>query len=802
MEIRKFLHPSSGDTIVVPSGIVAKAGSDFDIDKLNIFSPYFISYKDKLIYMDNEDSINAEYENLKKNLDKKELKILNKAFDSFKNENPFEKNRLYEISKQILLSPENYTQLLTPNSSAKIKSMADEINDLYGKKEESNLSNLVNWVYNSKVASNNFVGKMNVGITALHLTTHRLFQQVGVKIKPDEVNKLNFKDMENLWSISGKMDMENKYEISEILTQFLNAYVDIAKEPFVLDLNATTEVAGIIFYLLRRGVPVENVVYFINQPIIREYIKSREAEESYVKVASELKDDRKSDTVFKLKRKYGSFKEDVKIEPYSKENLKSTIKPFENLSKEEKQIQSYYLDEFQRYQEHSKELSDLMRAINQDTKFGKTKAEFITKNEVDVEKAKNLNLFEEGTLEKLQQKTLLKGFVYVHKNTPLLYQELTTLTENETFKLIRNKIIDLIYVADINTENRNKLVNLLEQDWITYLLETSKLTNVKGSPYTVSQYYKTMFDKLPSILNKLQRNYNITDESFIMKNNPLIQALVPILYNPKSKVNNIQLFNRKMPSITEDILVDAYKELKSMVDSGVINNADYKTLINFLPLFSIAQSGLSTSPISFTDKLPVNIFTKLSVQMFNDFVNKLGDNHETFLDEFFRNNFNNNSLVPKLSEYKQGEEGRYYSIIDKDGTITINNLSPKSNYPYLKVFIKDPKWEKETYDKKSGEPLGEYKLFRVNSKNDTNTTYIEVPKQGDAMFFKEYYKILNSSLLENNSNYSENSKEPLNSKFWKQLNSKKEIKLPTTQPTETKEADKKEDKDCTTTPTN
>ena len=37
MEIRKFLHPSSGDTIVVPSGIVAKAGSDFDIDKLNTY---------------------------------------------------------------------------------------------------------------------------------------------------------------------------------------------------------------------------------------------------------------------------------------------------------------------------------------------------------------------------------------------------------------------------------------------------------------------------------------------------------------------------------------------------------------------------------------------------------------------------------------------------------------------------------------------------------------------------------------------------------------------------------------------
>ena len=39
MEIAEFLNPLAGSVIVVPTEITAKAGSDFDIDKLNIFLP-------------------------------------------------------------------------------------------------------------------------------------------------------------------------------------------------------------------------------------------------------------------------------------------------------------------------------------------------------------------------------------------------------------------------------------------------------------------------------------------------------------------------------------------------------------------------------------------------------------------------------------------------------------------------------------------------------------------------------------------------------------------------------------------
>ena len=54
MKVAGFLSPSLGDIVVVPSEIVIKAGSDFDIDKLNMYIPHF--YKDsngKAVYIEN-----------------------------------------------------------------------------------------------------------------------------------------------------------------------------------------------------------------------------------------------------------------------------------------------------------------------------------------------------------------------------------------------------------------------------------------------------------------------------------------------------------------------------------------------------------------------------------------------------------------------------------------------------------------------------------------------------------------------------------------------------------------------------
>ena len=62
--VKDFLPADAGDAIIVPSEIVAKTGSDFDIDKLNLYfpnvfydrdsNPQYIEYRERFAEGDSE----------------------------------------------------------------------------------------------------------------------------------------------------------------------------------------------------------------------------------------------------------------------------------------------------------------------------------------------------------------------------------------------------------------------------------------------------------------------------------------------------------------------------------------------------------------------------------------------------------------------------------------------------------------------------------------------------------------------------------------------------------------------------
>ena len=63
-----------------------------------------------------------------------------------------------------------------------------------------------------------------------------------------------------------------KYKISNSISAFLNAFVDIAKDPYVTRGNWTTQTSNTGFMMLRAGMHPMYVNRFIGQPIIKEYI--------------------------------------------------------------------------------------------------------------------------------------------------------------------------------------------------------------------------------------------------------------------------------------------------------------------------------------------------------------------------------------------------------------------------------------------------------------------------------------------------------------------------------------------------
>lgn len=64
--------------------------------------------------------------------------------------------------------------------------------------------------------------------------------------------------------------------ISDIIGQFIDGYVDISKGPWIMELGATPNVASTWLFLVKIGVPIDTVAYFMNQPIVRDYLQTIE----------------------------------------------------------------------------------------------------------------------------------------------------------------------------------------------------------------------------------------------------------------------------------------------------------------------------------------------------------------------------------------------------------------------------------------------------------------------------------------------------------------------------------------------
>jgi hypothetical protein len=270
--IKGFLPRENGDMVVVPTEIVGKAGSDFDIDKMNLYmSNYKVKYskftneeiiefkktdfykkisdksKAMIVKLGNEkfleliEDLNnfsvtkntGKYGNLKEYLDSNnitgdenkmytELKnslVLYNGYrkevikNNIKNKKQFKpiveeliyvesnednmkslQNKLKEIMDELISQPENYRQLIMPNSTATLKSLADEINDLKQKNSsEKSMLLLRKFVPSAETRERYLTGKRLVGIAALQSTSHVMSQISDIMLSGNyDISKVEF----------------------------------------------------------------------------------------------------------------------------------------------------------------------------------------------------------------------------------------------------------------------------------------------------------------------------------------------------------------------------------------------------------------------------------------------------------------------------------------------------------------------------------------------------------------------------------------------------------------------------------
>lgn len=237
-----FTPTEMGSVILVPTEITKIAGSDFDVDKLYM--------------MVSEVGLD------------KEGKVYRVKGDPSGKQKRQRDNSILDVFTDILRSPQIYHQTIKPGGFENLKRFKDEILALEGKSKLERLA--ISPMTMSDLYLANMASKKLIGVFANHTANHSMLEV----LKDDVEIVLDVKDMDVMNPLNDVVKINNTEgasgNISDLLAEFLAASVDNVKDPIFSYLNINSLTADYIAYMVRTGMSLERVIYFINQPIIKE----------------------------------------------------------------------------------------------------------------------------------------------------------------------------------------------------------------------------------------------------------------------------------------------------------------------------------------------------------------------------------------------------------------------------------------------------------------------------------------------------------------------------------------------------
>ena len=245
IRVKGFLPQYMGSTVVVPSEITTKAGSDFDIDKLNMYlkSTYLDKNGDvRLIkYMGSEEATKEFYGELfdkgllltkeqTKQLEQElalgkdaeyEDRLVKSMFGDlgvFSDEDIIDdftkslteqgvketvvnemykkslENEYYDSLEKLITLPENFNRLVNPINDAGLKALSIELDKLRGYDETTIKNRMLDRNYLTTLRNSFVTAKRWIGVAAVNITNLSLKQKSEVYIDPSKFSGLSERD--------------------------------------------------------------------------------------------------------------------------------------------------------------------------------------------------------------------------------------------------------------------------------------------------------------------------------------------------------------------------------------------------------------------------------------------------------------------------------------------------------------------------------------------------------------------------------------------------------------------------------
>lgn len=622
------------------------------------------------------------------------------SFEEFQNQ-PIRKqntkkrlqNRLIEIMRTILEHPANRRQLLVPNTTAKLKQIAEVITKLRGKTiVENDMTKLSEWKSMAETRETFVTSKQLVGSGALQITSH-VMSQIGEieltgyykdfdgKVKESKIKLKN----NNSRKLDLIIDSENEF-IFDLLSQALSGSVDAAKDPFIFEIRLNLDTADTWFYLTKRGVSQMDIALMFNQPIVDDFFKLYSLNNTFVNQANDSADYFNT-LVINAGKKYYEAATGTVIPV--EENPRSTINRFraiqeqfnkfsteeltehigaEKLTPEQAKKQVALLMDMLDYREQASKLTNFIKGIGYDTTKTKTVAE-AKLQQFRYNKIVNDGFINAESLDRVFDKTFLRTIKNYKDNLHLIFKDFFISLDPKVYPAFEPLMKQLDYPGNFMKEDDKKqLINRYQSFLLTYILQNTPNGREKAIKYNFDLFQDTSSgESFPKLLKKLKERY---------PKNIALQNLFPILNENRNLTDNIKLFNNKLTSYEVNLISESLESLQNVAITA--GDIELQKFLDNLATFTLLQSGLQMSPITFTKILPLSMYADVAANIFNTFKTSYETIDVDNVWRTFHQNYIKNSNIVPLAKRKRTK------IIN--GLFTVSSGSAFAGYDYVKVW--------------------------------------------------------------------------------------------------------------------
>lgn len=686
IKVAGFLPHNMGASIIVPHELVAKTGKDFDIDKFTLYLPNVYRNEDGIVKLVEEIKIPEEllltdpraYEATASKLFGTDVEGFNSFMETltatrnltgpkagvvlndlhrqlidlgydelpniYKQPTAVIQNELIKSMTEILKHPANFSKLISPIGSFNLSDIAHGI---HNRQVDANISGIFreDATLFDKFNINNLVRTTyqmyqtigGTGIVAKNLTHHTKSQKAGLKLN-NGAGIFNFEGInnENKYLSLGLINDIYGNNISRSLQEYVSAYVDGEKDPFIMYVNGGQTGAPVHMLLLRAGVPLSMTLKFMSQPIIHKYFELKNLQSVAASSSSLSQYLSESAIIGKLEGIVGpSPTNQVDFTQFTEEQLDSMLTiNLEDMPSEYKVYQAQILGDFIKYKEQAEILRKSQEITGQDTNELKNGYNLIYLD------ALQEVIKEEGWFENLENITEPSSYMgtleMVFEDSPTLFRSVDLKESLPVIKLHMKQV-----AKELLLENKSKddIIYHLQQfdNFITSAIWQSQ-ANDKG--VILNNKMKNLFqgeNSLPKLINKAKRDY---------PDNLLIQDLLPQIQeftdpsNYDYTVDKLRLISNKYGIDEIDNLSGAWEEL-------YFGEGASQALAEAILDYSIIKSGTQSHPTAFFQALPGTAIlnrTKYLFETSNIFNSKV--EIENLYEDFLDNSWDNARITP------------------------------------------------------------------------------------------------------------------------------------------------------------